>query len=642
MKKFIKGFVGVTLAIILLVSCLVPCFSIFVSAASITIDGIFTDNMVLQRDKTIVVYGTGSGYGTITVGDQTRQVSASGGKWKVEFPSMKASTTPITFEYDFGSGITSLKNVLVGDVYVTSGQSNMEFALKNTEQKDSGAKDSDILRFRKSGSWQCFTKTSVQDLTAIGTLFAQELETALNKKIPIGIISASVGASRIEDWTSSEYCVCDKYCQNPHSDAEVYDKGHHDLYKNYIAPIISFPIAGVLWYQGESNRGSGEALYYYDMFKNMVDCWREAWGDKNLPFYTVQIMLYTSDGGVDRNNVPVDEYNIRIAQGEAAKKINNVTVCTMLSYEDTLRNDGVMDIHPTDKLPIAKALANAALSTYYKPKGDYKSSPEYSGPLYTSVSVKGNTATVSFSHANGLKIKDGDYLTDFEVRNDAGNWTSTKGTISGGKVVLTLSEGTITGVRLGYHNAAQVNLYNSAGYCASPFIWEDANFVPVHSEASRWSTDSEGHWKACNVSGCDEKFHEGKHSGGEAKDCWTRAICETCGWSYGDTGPHPSTEVRDARPATETEEGFTGVTYCTKCNMVVDNGKKIPVLEQKKQNGDNGPDTLIIILVVVCCVVALAVVVVLVVVIVLMNKKKSSKQEEKPKDGENAADEGEV
>lgn len=639
MKK-IKKTLALVLMLCLAVTFLVPT-GITLAQGSLALDGIFADNMVLQRDKKIVIYGTGAGSGTITVGNETRSIFSSGGRWTVEFPPMKYSATPIAFTYNLEGRSGSINNVLVGDVFVASGQSNMEFLLKNTEQKETGAKDSEILRFRKNGRWQAFTKTSVQDLSAIGTLFAQELETALNKKIPIGIISAAVGASRVDDWTSAEYCVCDKYCKNPHSDFEVYDKGHHDLYKQHIAPITSFPVAGVLWYQGESNRGSGEALYYFDMFKNMVECWRNAWGDQNLPFYTVQIMLYTSDSGVDKNGVAVDEYNIRIAQGEAAKKINNVTVCTMLSYQDTLRNDGVMDIHPTDKLPIAKALANAALSTYYKPKGDYKSSPEYSGPLYTSVSVKENKATVNFSHAGGLKIKDGDTLTDFEVRDAAGNWVSAEGEISGGKVVLTIPEGTVTGVRLGYHNAAEINLYNSAGYCASPFIWEDANFVPTHSEASRWSTNLDKHWKSCNVSGCDEKFHEAEHSGGKATDCRTRALCEVCGWSYGAVGEHKSTEIRNAREATETEEGFTGITYCTYCNMVVDQGQKLPILQKQVKTDNNQVDTGLIFLVAGLSVIAVAVIVVLVVVIVISKKKASEKKEEE-NDGEDASDHSEV
>ena len=442
----------------------------------------FGDNMVLQRDESICVYGTGKGTGRITVGDQVKTVTSESDSWEVYFEPMTASATPVTFKTEFSGVTKEYENVLIGDVYIAAGQSNMEMTLGATEQSGTVDKNS-MLRFQNINDpvWSEFNQTAtggIENISAIGTLFAQELSVALDNEIPVGIISVSVGASRIEDWTHSDYCYCDEYDldNTAHSDYTFYDRGHHDLYTAHIEPIEKMTTAGVLWYQGESNRGAGEACRYLDMFKTMVDCWRTRMDDPDLPFYTVQIMLFSEDTAADVNGNAVDEYNIRIAQGEAARTMENVTVCTMLSYEDTLTNTGVLDIHPTDKAPIAKALANAVLTNYYNPKGEYDGTPEYSGPLYDTVTVDGNTATVTFTHvAEGLMLTQGDTVSEIEVRDVDGSWVTATGTLSGNTVTVTADVDEITGVRMGYRNRPILNLYNTVddvrGYCASPFVW---------------------------------------------------------------------------------------------------------------------------------------------------------------------------
>ena len=447
---------------------------------SLEISPVFRSNMVLQRNKPICVYGTGKGVGEITIGNQTKQVNSTTDTWEVYFEPMEASTTPVTFKTNFNGIVSNYKNVLVGDVYIASGQSNMEFTLKATEQTGTVESNS-LLRFAYRGTqgWYEFKPDVVESATAIGVLFAQELSYALENEIPIGIISCSKGASRIDDWIHEDYCFCEEYDfdNTAHSDYTKYDQGHHDLYRNQIQPIEKLTTAGVLWYQGESNRGIGEAYRYLDMFKTFVECWRTRMDDPTLPFYTVQIMLYQNNNTYDMLGKLADEYNIRIAQGEAARTMDGVTVCTMLSYEDTLAANGTLDIHPTDKLPIAKALVNAVLTTYYNPLGDYDKTPEYSGPLYKEISVSGGKATITFDHiAEGLMLTKGSTINDLEVRNADGSWVAASGTLSGNVVTVT-AEGVseITGVRMGYMNRPDINLYNTIGgvrgYCASPFKW---------------------------------------------------------------------------------------------------------------------------------------------------------------------------
>ena len=442
----------------------------------------FKKNMVLQRNKPICIYGTGFGTGEITIGDQTKTVNSTTGEWEVYFEPMEASTTPVTFKTNFSGIETSYSNVLIGDVYIASGQSNMAFDLNSTEQTGT-VPNNDILRYTYTGTggWYEFTQPIVEDGTAIGVMFATEIAKATDNKIPVGIISVSRGASRIDCWTHSDYCYCDEYDleNTAHSDYQNYDFGHHGLYETMIQPIEKMTTAGVLWYQGESNRGIGEAYRYLDMFKTFVECWRTRMDDPTLPFYTVQIMLYSFDDTKDLNGNLVDEYNIRIAQGEAARTIDGVTVCTMMSFEDTMReSDGWLDIHPTDKYPVAKALANAALSNYYYPQGDYAETPEYSGPLYDTVAVNGNTATVTFNHtAEGLMLTSGTTVTELEVRDENGNWVAATATLQGNNAIVVTANGvtTVTGVRMGYRNRPILNLYNTIdgvrGYCASPFQW---------------------------------------------------------------------------------------------------------------------------------------------------------------------------
>lgn len=448
----------------------------------LVISPVFKKNMVLQRNKPICVYGTGYGSGEITIGEQTKKVTSTTGEWEVYFEPMEASTEAVTFETNFAGIVTSYSNVLIGDVYLASGQSNMAFALGSTEQTGT-VPDNHLLRFSytATGGWYEFTQAVIEDSTAIGVMFATEIAKATENKIPVGIISVSRGASRIDAWTHSDYCYCDEYDleNTAHSDYHNYDFGHHGLYETMIQPLEKMTTAGVLWYQGESNAGIGEAYRYLDMFKTFVECWRTRMDDPTLPFYTVQIMLYSSDTAVDLNGNLRDEYNIRIAQGEAARTMDGVTVCTMLSREDTMReSDGWLDIHPTDKYPVAKALANAALSTYYYPQGDYDETPEYSGPLYDTVTVNGNTATVTFNHtAEGLMLTSGTTVTELEVKDENGNWVAATGVLQGDNAIVVTADGvtTVTGVRMGYRNRPELNLYSTIGgvygYCTSPFIW---------------------------------------------------------------------------------------------------------------------------------------------------------------------------
>ena len=138
-------------------------------------------------------------------------------------------------------------------------------------------------------------------------------------------------------------------------------------------------------------------------------------------------------------------------------------------------------------------------------------------------------------------------VRELEIRTGGGRWIGAEGELKGNKVIIKTDKvDKITGVRLAYRNQPNINLYNGAGYCASPFVWTDKNAKIEHSALKNWSNNTSHHWKICDVEGCEEKFEEAEHSGGSAASCKERPVCEVCGKQYGQFGPHLKTAVRNA------------------------------------------------------------------------------------------------
>ena len=418
---------------------------------------IFTDSMVLQRRKPIAVFGSGSGKGRVELCGNAVEFESTDG-WLVHLPAMEAGG-PYTMTVTLNDDTVTLTDILVGDVYLAGGQSNMQFRVEEStdipripnEQvrvfTEGHGADENRNEWHDYTPWSVATAENLEKFTAIGYDVGRMLQEELH--IPIGIVSCNIGASRVDAWTAPEIVEAADYQQmlgNKHWDWHYYKFNQASwCYLTKLLPLIPYGINGVLWYQGESNRLEEEAVHYHTLLARLIENWRDLWGE-NLPFYLVQIAPFADS---PENDWP----HIRQAQERVAKEVAGAYLCT-------LGHTGESDnIHPTKKHHLAEKLTNAVLANAF----GYDR--EYCGPVYDTVEKTESGVAITFTHANGLHF-DGD-PADLGVFDAAGNPLPYAAAIEGD--TLTLTADGIARIQLGWCNACTHNLYNSAGYLASPF-----------------------------------------------------------------------------------------------------------------------------------------------------------------------------
>lgn len=427
---------------------------------------IFCDHMVLQRDKEICIFGYGKGEGIIEFLGEKHTFTSDDDKFCVYLPP-KTAGGPYEMQVTLNGNTTVLTDIMIGDVYIAAGQSNIEFTLAQTQKIDY-YNNTDIRFFTEphnadeqgnlihnQADWFSCVGDKVNQFSAIGYYFANELQSFIN--VPIGIISCSKGASRVDAWTAPEYITTKEYQKMQevrHNDYHYY-KFNHDswTYKNKLTNIIPFANSGVLWYQGESNRGNAEAVYYSKMLEVMINNWRQEWND-NLPFYLVQLMPYNEDANI------ADWAKIRSQQELASKTIPN-------TYMVTLVNTGEEnEIHPQKKKTVACELANAVKNI------QFGLDIEYCGPILEGYSILESGLELHFSHADGLSIK-GDKIFDLHLFDKNNKSITFNERIKNKKLCLECENvHLVSKITLGYSNAPKHNLYNSSGFLASPFCLE--------------------------------------------------------------------------------------------------------------------------------------------------------------------------
>lgn len=418
---------------------------------------IFTDHMVLQRGCPIALFGEGIGHGTATLNGATIEFDADG-QFLTYLPAMPAGG-PYDLTVTIGDESVTFTDVLVGDVYLAAGQSNMQFRVE--ESVDIPRIGNPRVRVFTEGHganehmdvwhdytpWQVADTETIEKFTAIGYDVGRMLCEALD--VPVGIVSCNIGASRVDAWTAPEIVNTPEYQQMlgaKHWDWHYYKFNQGSwCYLNKLLPIVPYTLCGVLWYQGESNRLEEEAVHYDKLLSKLIANWRDLW-QKDLPFYIVQIAPH-NDG--EWNDWP----HIRQAQEKVSKTVPNTYLCT-------LTHTGEADnIHPTKKHQLAVELKNAVLANAF----DYD--VEYCGPVYDTATPTANGVAIAFTHADGLHF-DSD-PADLQVYDAAGNPLPYTVTIEGNALHLT-ADG-IARIELGWQNAPTHNLYNAAGYLASPF-----------------------------------------------------------------------------------------------------------------------------------------------------------------------------
>jgi sialate O-acetylesterase len=441
----------------------------FSARAEIKLPAVFGDNMVLQQQSQVAVWGWAKANSTVTVGcswNKKRYSAKSDGKgyWKLKVQTPEASYTPHSLTVSDGKPV-SLKNVLIGEVWICSGQSNMEMPMKGkpgqpieggpeaiAHSYNSGIRCFTLQRASKaspqddcSGQWEIAGAQTVPNFTATGYFFARLLNQALD--VPVGLIHTSWGGSRIEAWTSSESFKEVSEKPIPASDADIKTPNGSPtvLYNGMIHPLVGYGIRGAIWYQGESNKSEPEL--YVKLFDKMVRGWRDVWGLGEFPFYYCQTAPFNNAEGVNTAY-------LREAQAQGMQTPNTgMAVLTDAESPDC--------IHPPKKKDAGERMALWALArTYGMEKVHYRS------PEVKSADFEGRVAIVTFDlfgSDNGLTTN-GRELRNFKIAGKNKRFYETKAALLGNKVfVFSPHVSTPVAVRYCFDNVSATELFTVEG-----------------------------------------------------------------------------------------------------------------------------------------------------------------------------------
>lgn len=456
--------------------------------AQVKLPKVIASNMVLQRNQPVPIWGWAKPNEVVSVSFKGQKKSATAdanGYWKVMLSSLSASKESAEMVIS-ASNTINLKNILVGEVWLVSGQSNMEYPIKHNYAKPRRSVDStafeltskypEIRLFRvekvlsdtltTTGWSECADPNTIGKFSAIGYYFARNLNRELN--VPIGILQAAWGGTRIEPWTTEEM-----YANLPAFNDFISKKpvlisgvkaGRH--YESMVKPLSPFALKGVLWYQGESNAMINDDLFYADKMQALIEGWRKAWGTE-MSFYSVGLAPYYYTKRKDAlPHTPETLAKFWEAQKESLKIPNTDMVWT----NDLV--DNLADIHPPYKWVVAKRLSDLALSRDYKQKN-----LTVYGPTYKSMKVKKGKVYLNFTHADGIKSNDGKVLNWFTVAGDDGVFEKADAKIEGNRIVVFNTKIVQpTQVRFAWHEEAQPNLVNGSGLPAVPFRTDKASW----------------------------------------------------------------------------------------------------------------------------------------------------------------------
>ncbi|MFN0054336.1 MAG: sialate O-acetylesterase [Planctomycetales bacterium] len=489
--------------------------------ANVRLPAIIGNNMVLQADKPLPIWGWADPGEevTVTLGAAKETAKADDkGKWQVKLPAQKSSATPVEMTVA-GKNTLQLKNILVGEVWGGSGQSNMQWSVAasaNPQQEIAAANYPQIRLFivpnRLSSAplddvqaqWVVCSPQTVAPSSAVLYFFGRELHKKLN--VPMGLVTCAWGGSRIQPWITPVQLKSHADLKN---DLDLYNKQRVDrtaarteylgsvkawlegaekaaangqefpdppplpgdpaatftspsaMYNGMVHGIQPFALRGWLWYQGESNRGEG--MYYTACTKGLVESWRKLWGD--FPFLYVQLAPYRY--GNNETWLP----ELWEAQ-TAALSIPNTGMAVTTDIAT------VGDIHPPNKQDVGKRLSLWALAQTYGQKDLV-----YSSPLYDSMAVEGKQIRIKFKHTGGgLVARDGKDLSWFAIAGEDKQFHKAEAKIEGETVLVSCAAvSKPAAVRFGWHEIAEPNLSSKAGLPASPFRtdkWTDAKNAP--------------------------------------------------------------------------------------------------------------------------------------------------------------------
>ncbi len=492
--------------------------------ADVRLPKIIGDHMVLQQGMAVPIWGWAEAGERVTVTLGRCRASATadaGGKWIVTLGAMKAGgPCEMTIQ---GNNTITLGDVLVGEVWVCSGQSNMQWpvsASANPEEEIAAADHPMIRLFtvtRKTaeqplddceGSWSACSPETVPGFSAVAYFFGRHLRRELD--VPVGLINTSWGGTPAEAWTSrgaqqgvpeleptlarwdeqvsrfdpeaarqryeesleawkeaaeKAKAEGEKPPRRPQPPSDPRQSPHRpaNLYNGMIAPLLPFAVRGAIWYQGESN--CSRAAQYQTLFPTMIRDWRQKWGQGDFPFLFVQLAPFRYGNADPRNCAELWE-----AQRLTLERVPN----TGMAVTTDIGN--VKDIHPKNKQDVGRRLALWALAK------TYGKDLVFSGPLYKSMRVEGDKIHVMFDHVGGGLVAKGGELTHFTIAGQDGQFVPAKAEIDGDTVVVSSQEvSQPVAVRFGWRDDAEPNLFNKEGLPASPFRTDDLEMVTAGS-----------------------------------------------------------------------------------------------------------------------------------------------------------------
>ena len=479
------------------------------ASAQISLPRLISDHMVVQRDLPVHVWGTAMPGEQVTVsfrGETGSTTAGNLGRWSLYLKPGVAggpfemivtgppSATP-------ASQKIVIEDVLVGDVWVASGQSNMEFTLDHasTAAADLPRADNPHIRLMvvdkkpadypqddlPTKGWEVSSPETAKGFSAVAWYFAREIEQ--KEHVPVGVIDSAWGGTPAEAWIrltalgedaslNSLFAARGKMLDEaPVTEMEQRDErrqqeeaakqgkpplqlpwhpplpswGPANLWNGMIAPITPFAIKGAIWYQGESNAGEERYPIYDRVMRTLIEDWRREWGIGAFPFYYVQLANWDTGGG---NWAYLRDQQFRTLG------LRNTGMAVIIDVGDPT------DIHPKDKATVGHRLALWARANTYGEAG-----LEYSGPLFRQATPEGSAIRVWFDHARGLVAKGGE-VTSLEVAGTDGKFVPAKALIDGETLLVSSPDvADPLAVRYGWASNPQCNLYNGEGLPASPF-----------------------------------------------------------------------------------------------------------------------------------------------------------------------------
>ncbi|HVX85903.1 MAG TPA: sialate O-acetylesterase [Phycisphaerae bacterium] len=466
--------------------------------ADVGVAKVFGDWMVLQRGMGVAVWGRAAAGEQVTVdfAGQEKSATADGaGKWRVVLDKMDADGEgrEMVVKGSGGGPAVTLKDVVVGDVWVCAGQSNMEYPLDRTQMRGVSAPPAGVEDVSKEAlaeatakpdgglrifhvekgklseelpndGWHVAAGEELGKFSAIGYFFGKDLRADV--KVPIGLIGSYWGGSRIELWTPAEAYEGTKLASEGTAATRpgVIDGSAAGRYsKTMIAPMAGYGIKGMIWYQGESNLIDTNNKDYLEKFALFAKAWRGAWGEGDFPIGTVQIAPYAYTRRKDAVAHTAEALPELWAMQEAAtEQVKNVGMVETVDLADSLGN-----IHPWNKWEVGARLAKWARAEVYGESG-----VEWSGPVFHGLQGQPGKLTLMFDHGAGLKGAGGKGIEGFEVEGADQRWRPAEAKVVGdGKVEIEagLGQSDTRGVRYGWREDFRGGLVNGAGLPAVSF-----------------------------------------------------------------------------------------------------------------------------------------------------------------------------